>query len=140
MGLEWNCSNTHMNLVSGAVANGRAKFEAVAATHQSVPPGGGSESKPLRFFSSSKSRGNSPLLPVKTPKVPSNANANTNAPATTTVNAIATAASSSTPQAKKKTVTSSSTQSGPTPEATGVKSHLDISPESSAKLFPKMKR
>jgi hypothetical protein len=44
---------------SGAVANGRAKFEA-----QKVSP-----EKPIRFFGS-RSRTNSPMLPVKTPKVP----------------------------------------------------------------------
>ena len=43
----------------GAVANGRAKFEA-----QKVSP-----EKPIRFFGS-RSRTNSPMLPVRTPKVP----------------------------------------------------------------------
>ena len=43
----------------GAVANGRAKFEA-------TPKG---PEKPSRFFGS-RSRTNSPMLPVKTPKVP----------------------------------------------------------------------
>ena len=44
---------------TGAVANGRAKFEA-------TPKG---PEKPSRFFGS-RSRTNSPMLPVKTPKVP----------------------------------------------------------------------
>ena len=49
--------------ISGAVANGRAKFEANA--------GGGSPTpeKPLRFMQP-RSRQGSPMLPVKTPKVP----------------------------------------------------------------------
>jgi hypothetical protein len=55
------------------VANGRARFEAAACgqspqSPQQVPPP--LAEKPLRFFSSSRSRGNSPLLPVRTPKVP----------------------------------------------------------------------
>ena len=45
---------------AGAVANGRAKFE---STPKASPE------KPSRFFGS-RSRTNSPMLPVKTPKVP----------------------------------------------------------------------
>ena len=48
----------------GAVANGRAKFE--------VQNSKSSPEKPMRFFGS-RSRTNSPMLPVKTPKVPSSA-------------------------------------------------------------------
>ena len=53
----------HPLCISGAVANGRAKFEANA--------GGGSPTpeKPLRFMQP-RSRQGSPMLPVKTPKVP----------------------------------------------------------------------
>ena len=49
-------------LFVGAVANGRAKFE--AQTNSKPSP-----EKPMRFFGS-RSRTNSPMLPVKTPKVP----------------------------------------------------------------------
>ena len=49
----------HYTLFAGAVANGRAKFEG-------TPKG---PEKPSRFFGS-RSRTNSPMLPVKTPKVP----------------------------------------------------------------------
>ena len=52
-------------MIAGAVANGRAKFEA-----QKVSP-----EKPIRFFGS-RSRTNSPMLPVKTPKVPNIAGQN----------------------------------------------------------------
>ena len=48
----------------GAVANGRAKFE--------VQNSKSSPEKPMRFFGS-RSRTNSPMLPVKTPKVPTSA-------------------------------------------------------------------
>ena len=63
------------NLISGAVANGRAKFEAQTTNSaQSCNSEKGntqkiSPEKPLRFFGS-RSRTNSPMLPVKTPKVP----------------------------------------------------------------------
>lgn len=49
-----------INIPKGAVANGRAKFE---STPKASPE------KPSRFFGS-RSRTNSPMLPVKTPKVP----------------------------------------------------------------------
>ena len=52
-------------IIAGAVANGRAKFEA--------PNNKASPEKPMRFFGS-RSRTNSPMLPVKTPKVPTSAN------------------------------------------------------------------
>ena len=52
-------------VISGAVANGRAKFE--------VHNNKASPEKPMRFFGS-RSRTNSPMLPVKTPKVPTAAN------------------------------------------------------------------
>ena len=52
-----------LGILSGAVANGRAKFE----TPPKVSP-----EKPSRFFGS-RSRTNSPMLPVKTPKVPASA-------------------------------------------------------------------
>ena len=48
-----------INIPKGAVANGRAKFES-----QRISP-----EKPLRFFAS-RSRPATPILPVKTPKVP----------------------------------------------------------------------
>ena len=48
-----------INIPKGAVANGRAKFES-----QRISP-----EKPLRFFAS-RSRPSTPILPVKTPKVP----------------------------------------------------------------------
>ena len=48
-----------INIPKGAVANGRAKFE-----NQRISP-----EKPLRFFAS-RSRPATPVLPVKTPKVP----------------------------------------------------------------------
>ena len=51
------------NIPKGAVANGRAKFEQ-QSKEQKVSP-----EKPSRFFGS-RSRTNSPMLPVKTPKVP----------------------------------------------------------------------
>ena len=54
-------TNINIFLITGAVANGRAKFEA-----QNPKPG---PDKPIRFFGS-RSRTNSPMLPVKTPKVP----------------------------------------------------------------------
>ena len=58
----------------GAVANGRAKFEAQSSTpttnDKQVPTQTKvSPEKPMRFFGS-RSRTNSPMLPVKTPKVP----------------------------------------------------------------------
>ena len=48
-----------INIPKGAVANGRAKFES-----QRISP-----EKPLRFFAS-RSRPGTPILPVKTPRVP----------------------------------------------------------------------
>ena len=48
-----------INIPKGAVANGRAKFES-----QRISP-----EKPLRFFAS-RSRPSTPILPVKTPRVP----------------------------------------------------------------------
>ena len=48
-----------INIPKGAVANGRAKFES-----QRISP-----EKPLRFFAS-RSRPATPIMPVKTPKVP----------------------------------------------------------------------
>ena len=51
---------------TGAVANGRAKFEADPKKEAKEPKG---PEKPSRFFGS-RSRTNSPMLPVKTPKVP----------------------------------------------------------------------
>merc|ERR1719367_2155863 len=53
-----------INIPKGAVANGRAKFE--------VQNSKSSPEKPMRFFGS-RSRTNSPMLPVKTPKVPTSA-------------------------------------------------------------------
>ena len=59
----------------GAVANGRAKFEAQtsqspAINSEKINAGQRvSPEKPMRFFGS-RSRTNSPMLPVKTPKVP----------------------------------------------------------------------
>jgi len=57
--LAGNSAPSGINIPKGAVANGRAKFEA-------TPKG---PEKPSRFFGS-RSRTNSPMLPVKTPKVP----------------------------------------------------------------------
>ena len=69
--LKWNLTETQFNtkhfiFFSGAVANGRAKFE-TTNTQKNVSP-----EKPSRFFGS-RSRTNSPMLPVKTPKVPASA-------------------------------------------------------------------
>ena len=64
---QFNDCTKHINFCfSGAVANGRAKFE-TTNTQKNVSP-----EKPSRFFGS-RSRTNSPMLPVKTPKVPASA-------------------------------------------------------------------
>eukprot|EP00096_Caligus_rogercresseyi_P012956 TRINITY_DN5621_c0_g1_i1.p1 TRINITY_DN5621_c0_g1~~TRINITY_DN5621_c0_g1_i1.p1 ORF type:complete len:662 (-),score=166.58 TRINITY_DN5621_c0_g1_i1:68-2053(-) len=62
---EKETSSSGINIPKGAVANGRAKFE--AANNQ----GGikSSPDKPMRFFGS-RNRTHSPILPVKSPKVP----------------------------------------------------------------------
>ena len=82
-----------MYFFPGAVANGRAKFEAQdkpsspsgATAAAASPPSAAtkiSPEKPMRFFGS-RSRTGSPMLPVKTPKVPQSKDKKSNAAADT---------------------------------------------------------
>ena len=83
-----------MYFFPGAVANGRAKFEAQdkpsspsgATAAAASPPSAAtkiSPEKPMRFFGS-RSRTGSPMLPVKTPKVPQSKDKKSNAAAADT--------------------------------------------------------
>jgi hypothetical protein len=87
-GVVGNCLFEFCVLLSGAVANGRAKFEANASSGGSGAAGTAIPEKPLRFFQS-RSRQGSPMLPVKTPKVP---------PVTTTTTTTTTTTSEKTTQ------------------------------------------
>eukprot|EP00095_Tigriopus_kingsejongensis_P005870 maker-scaffold38_size502422-snap-gene-2.17 protein:Tk05870 transcript:maker-scaffold38_size502422-snap-gene-2.17-mRNA-1 annotation:"f-box lrr-repeat protein 16" len=126
-----------INIPKGAVANGRAKFE--ANTQKNASP-----EKPMRFFTS-RSRTNSPLLPVKTPKVPGTTNGKE---AAQTVAANPGGLVSGTPVLGKKKpgLTTTQAQGGKktltvvSPTAPSGGKSLQISPVSTAKLFPKMKR
>ncbi|CAB4066263.1 FBXL16 [Lepeophtheirus salmonis] len=64
-----------INIPKGAVANGRAKFE--AGNNQSQVGIKPSPEKPMRFFGS-RNRTHSPILPVKSPKVPTSSSFKTN--------------------------------------------------------------
>ena len=148
-------------LFSGAVANGRAKFEAVSGSQPSAATSGSSapSEKPLRFFSSSRSRGNSPLLPVKTPKVPTTVAASQPSTIITSSN------SQLNQQQQSQNVSNGNSKDQPLAvskkknslgnpvavHSTGLptkfnnsqqqqQTTLALSPNSNSKLFPKMKR